>query len=305
MFAQFSNLLELLDYFKDQETCMKYWEQIRWYGEITCVHCGATNPYRTNRGFKCSAPACHKKFSAFVGTVFENTKIPLRSWFAAIYLTSSQKKGVSSLQLSRDLSLSQKTAWYLLHRIRQAFMADIPERVNGTIEVDETFVGGKNKNRHWDKKVPHSEGRSHIDKTPVLGILQQDGELRCFVVPDTKAATIQPIIRAHVEKGSTIYSDEWWAYKGLNKDYDHQYIDHGRKQYKNGPVCTNTVEGAWSHFKRMIIGIYHWVSKRHLQRYCDEFCFRYNNRKLADAEKFIIALRKCRNTNLLYKVLTG
>lgn len=303
MLGQFKNLPELLDHFKDKKTCLEFLEQMRWKGNITCPHCGHDKVYRLKEGFKCANNECCKKFSVIVGSIFENTKVPLRSWFAAIFMCLTHKKGVSSLQLSRDIGVTQKTAWFMLHRIRKLLTEIAPEKIEDVVEVDETFVGGKNKNRHYDKKVKNSQGRSFKDKTPVLGILQRGGRIICKVVPDTKAATIQPLLREIIKPGSTVYSDEWWAYQGLSNAYHHEIVDHGRGQYKNGDACTNSIEGFWGIFKRGIIGIYNWVSRKHLQNYCEEFVFRYNHRNLTNLEKFNTAISNYALIRLPYKQL--
>ena len=173
MTTNFKNLIQLLDYFKDEATCVNYLSVSRWGDTPACPHCGNVGAYITNRGYKCKAKECHKKFTVTTGTVFENTKIDLRYWFAAIYLATAHKKGISSLQLSRDLNITQKTAWFLLHRIRLMLTNNAPQKLEGGVEVDETFVGGKNKNRHANKKIEGSQGRSAADKTPILGIAEK------------------------------------------------------------------------------------------------------------------------------------
>lgn len=284
---QFNNLPQLLDFFKDEETCKAYYEQQRWGGIVTCPFCGNQKIYRTNRGFKCANPECHKKFSVTVGTIFENSKISLRVWFAAIYLGSAHKKGISSLQLSRDLGITQKTAWFVLHRVREMLKNKSPLVLKNTVEIDETYVGGKNKNRHWDKKVKQSQGRAAKDKTPVVGLLERDGEVIAFVVKDTEARTIIPIMQVKVDKGATIVTDAYRSYAGLGKDFRHVVVKGADGKYVlDNEFHTNNIEGFWGLLKRGIFGIYHFVSEKHLQRYCDEFGYRYNTRALKDAERF-------------------
>lgn len=178
--------------------------------------------------------------------------------------------------------------------------------MEGSVSSDESFFGGKNRNRHKDKKVPQSQGRSFKDKTPVLGLLQRNGKLRAFVIPDTKAKTIQPIIKTIVKKGSILMSDEWLGYRGLNKYYEHYIVDHSKKQYvdyNNPEIHTNDIEGFWGIIKRGYNGIYNWWSKRHMQKYVSEFVYRYNLRKVSDQEKFIHLLRNS-NVRTTYKELT-
>ena len=169
MESQFKNLQSLLDFFKDDATCKAYYEEKRWGGNVACVHCGSLKVYRTNRGFKCGEKLCSKKFSVTVGTIFENTKFSLSIWFAAMYLISTSKKGISSLQLAEQLGITQKTAWFVNHRIREMLKDNDAQNLSGTIQADETFVGGNNKNRQKDKEAPASQGRAHVDKTLVVG----------------------------------------------------------------------------------------------------------------------------------------
>jgi transposase-like protein len=229
----------------------------------------------------------------------------LQKWFIAIYLMLSRKKGISSLQLARDIAVTQKTAWYMLHRIRHMVKPKaLREKLSGLIQIDETFVGGKNKNRPWHKKVKYSQGRSFKDKTPVLGMLDGNGQILTKVIPNTKAVTLKPIVYQFIEKDSTIVTDEWKAYNGLGNRYNHCIVDHSRSQYVNEcGFTTNGIEGAWSHLKRMIIGIYHQVSRKHLQRYCDEFAYRYNTRTASDENRFIAAFRNV-HCRIRYKTLT-
>lgn len=312
--AEFNSLMSLQEHFSSELICMQYLEEERWEGNPECPHCGSEHHYRTKtrfsnpelkdyKDFICKA--CRKKYTVLTGTIYESSKVSLKKWFMAMYLLEMHKKGVSSMQLARDIEVTQKTAWFMLHRIREMLKEKAPEMLEGVVMSDETFVGGKNKNRHHDKKVKKSQGRSFKDKTPVFGLMQEGGFVRCFVVSDTKAASIQPLVLSNVKQGSTVYTDEWWAYKGLSKYYDHHVIDHGRGQYKNGDATTNAIEGFWSHLKRSIIGIYHYVSKKHLQKYCHEFSFRYNYRDLSIFEKFRLSIRRCNDVRLLYKVLVG
>ncbi|MEJ7682249.1 MAG: IS1595 family transposase [Segetibacter sp.] len=210
MESNFKNLTELYDFFKTEEICKDYYEQARWGGNVACPHCGSLKIYRTNRGFKCGEKLCFKKFSVTVGTIFENSKVALRTWFAAMYLISSSKKGISSVQLSVQLGITQKTAWFLNHRIREMLKDNTTSTLTGMVEVDETYVGGKNKNRHADKKVENSQGRSAKDKTPVVGLFQRDGKVLTFVAENTEAETLHQIIDNNCSDEAIIVTD---AYK--------------------------------------------------------------------------------------------
>lgn len=310
----FTNLISLQQYFSTELVCAEYLEKQRWEGKPECPHCGSEHHYRTKtrlkhadlrdyRDFLCKA--CGKKYSVLTGTIYESSKVGLRVWFAAMFLMNTCKKGISSIQLGVQLGISQRSAWFVLHRIRALAMEKEPVQLTETVALDESFIGGKNKNRHWDKKVPQSAGRSFKDKTPVLGMLQIGGPLRLRVIPDTKGTTIQPLILEHIQRGSTLYTDEWQAYSGLGRFYNHFVVDHSRKQYADGKCTTNSIESVWAVVKRSIIGIYHYVSRKHLHRYCDEFQFRFNHRKETALEKFEAIIRQCNGTRLLYKVLTG
>lgn len=302
---KFKSLPHLLNHFKDNETCVAYLEKQRWNGSPVCPHCGTdSKPYKTNRGYKCSDKDCRKKFTVTVGTVMENSKIKLNLWFAAIYIATAHKKGISSLQLSRDLGVTQTTAWFMLHRIREMLKMNKPEMMEGEIQLDETFVGGKNKNRHKDKKVENSQGRSAKDKTPVFGLMNH-GQVTTEVVPDTKATTLKPIIAEMVQKGAIVVTDEWGAYNGLGENYQHEVLKHNADEFVNeNGFHTNSIEGFWSLLKRGIFGIYHQVSPKHLNRYCDEFSYRYNTRGAKDNERFSNSLTHTEG-RLTYKKLTG
>jgi transposase-like protein len=310
MTSQFKTLVQLLDHFKDEETCKAYLEQQRWGGTPACPHCGVINPYRTNRGFKCRDKACGKKFSLTVGTIYENSKIPLRTWFAAIYLITSSKKGISSLQLHRQLGITQKSAWFLLHRIREMLKDKAPHMLKDTVQVDETYVGGLEKNKHANKKIQSAKGKRgrKVDepKTPVFGIAETGGKVVVKVTDWVTKKFAKELIDQYVQRGSTMVTDGFAMYGYLSKDekFNHVVVDHKSGQYVNGGFHTNGIENFWSIFKRGIIGIYHFTSKKHLQRYCDEFAARYNTRKIKDNERFDLTLRNS-NSRLKYNDLIG
>lgn len=287
----FKNLQQLFDTFKTEEDCRTYLEQQRWNGNVECPFCGATKVYRTNRGFKCADKFCAKKFSVTVGTIYENSKVGLRVFFAALYLISSSKKGISSLQLSRQLGITQKSAWFVLHRIREMLKDKAPKKLRNVVEVDETYVGGKNGNRHADKKRKSQGG---ADKTPVLGMVQRHGKVVAKVVPDTSHETLLPHMVAMVEEGSIMVSDQFYkTYKPILEPYKQVVVKHSDGEYVRGAFHTNTIEGFWALLKRGIFGIYHQVSPKHLQRYVDEFAARYNSREVKDHERFIASLKNC------------
>lgn len=205
---------------------------------------------------------------------------------------------------SEQLQVTQKTAWHLLHRIRAMFKETAPNMLKGIVEADETYVGGKNRNRHAHKKIPHSEGRASIDKTPVVGLVERGGKVLTFVVPNTEAEIIQPIMQEHCDKDCVLITDAYRSYRGLEKDFTHVTVKHTEGNYKtDNHFHTNNIENYWSIFKRGIIGIYHFVSPKHLHRYCEEFGYRYNNRKESGVDKFTQAVKRCSNIRLPYEVL--
>lgn len=305
----FNSLLEMVTKLPTERHCREYLEHLRWKGKTCCAHCGCKKVYKLNvKGefnglYKCAL--CRKRFTVRVGTILEGSHISFQKWLFAIFLFSSHKKGISSHQLSRDLCITQKSSWFMLARIRFA-LEDREQKVKftGKVSCDESFVGGKNKNRHKDKKVPFSQGRSYKDKTPVFGMMHE-GKIITRVIPDTKAKTIKPIIRELVEKGSIVVSDEWKAYRGLKRDYNHIVVNHQRKQYANEGYSSNDVENFWSHLKRGIYGIYHKVSREHLHRYTAEFTYRFNTRDYGEVERFEHVIENTKNIRLTYTQLTA
>jgi len=288
MFAEFKTLPQLFDFLKDEATCIAYWEQVRWHGNVTCVHCGSENPYKTNRGYKCRNKECQKKFSAITKSIFENTKLPLRTWFGAIFLAVNHKKGISSLQLSRDLGIHQSNAWFLLHRIREVFNLISPEKLGGEgviVETDTTIVGGKVKNMHKSKRK--SKGKKGFaktgindNKTAVTAYVERGGNIR-FDVKDNNE-TEKGLVKIHVDTDSILMTDDANCYVEVGKEFAaHEVVNHSMDEYVREKVWhTNTIEGAFSHFDRMVIGVYHNISRKHMQAYANECAYRYNTRKI-------------------------
>ena len=298
-FAKFNNIISLTSYFNTKEKCQQAIIESRWAdGDVVCPYCGAHHcSKRGDRRFRCNH--CLKNFSCLVGTIFENTKLPLIKWFVAMYLISSHKKGVSSHQLSRDLDITQASAWYMLQKIRLLYPQSDAEAFEGTVECDEVYIGGKEKWKHKSMRTPHTQGRSTLTKTPVFGMMErtyiedEKGDIvpmsyvHAFVVEKTDKATLQPIIKQFVAEGSLVITDELNAYNGLRgMGYDHAIVNHSAEQYANGDIFTNSIEGFWSHFRRMITGCYHDVSDEHLQGYIDEAVYRWNTRKASESERF-------------------
>jgi transposase-like protein len=306
---EFSTFVEMLDKLPDENSCREYLENIAWNGEPVCPHCGSKSKehYKINvkhefKGlYKCKD--CRERFTVTVGTMFEGSHVPLRKWFIAMYIFNSHKKGISSLQLHRDLGVTQKTAWFMLHRIRETFSNEPDIKTDGITQADESYFGGKNKNRHESKKIKNAQGRSVKDKTPVFGLLT-DSKVNTTVVKDTKATTLKSIIKAMVQSGSIVITDEWTAYNGLSENFEHKIINHNAKEYSRDGFHTNGIENFWSLMKRGIYGIYHSASPKQLHRYCDEFEHRYNTRKINDSDRFNLSLRHIENRLSFKKLIT-
>ena len=292
-FSHFNSIFELTSYFNSEEKCKKVIFESRWNKhDVVCPFCGQHHcTTRTDGRFHCSH--CKANFSVTVGTIFENTKIPLVKWFLAMYLISCHKKGISSVQLATDIHVTQKTAWYILHKVRTLFAYYDTPALEGEIELDETYVGGKETNKHEWKRVEGTQGRSTKTKTPVFGMIQRNGNVYAMQVENTKAETLLPIIKQFCIEHSQLFTDELSAYNVLDREgYYHAIIRHGMKEYSKKGVTTNRIEGFWSHFKRMVYGIYHSVSPKFLQQYINESVYRYNTRKISESMRLADMFKK-------------
>ena len=298
----FKSIHDFLRVFPDEQACINHLEQIRWNGVIVSPFDETSKVYKcAGNKFKCKNTG--KYFNAKTGTIFESTNIKLMKWFLALYVFSSHKKGISSYQLAKDIDVTQKSAWFMLHRLRYAFGNTEDNEYSSIVEVDEAYIGGDDKNKHASKKTG-VRGRNHVVKTPVLGIKdRRTGTVKATVIPDTKAETLLPFIYDNVEKGGIVCTDENRAYFNLKNDYSHAKVMHSAKEYVNGVFHTNGIENFWSHLKRGIDGIYHWVSREHLQSYVNEYALRYNTRTFSTSSRFdyILSNMTCR---LTYKELT-
>ncbi|MCJ8209385.1 IS1595 family transposase [Mucilaginibacter sp. RS28] len=281
----FKNLIEVANHFNDKQTCLDYLIKLRWPNGATCPFCSHDKVYHlqgANKRYKCAK--CRKHFSVTKGTIFENSVIPLQKWFVAIYLITSHKKGISSVQLAKDVNVTQKTAWFMLQRVRHALKMrsfNSPEKIGNVVEIDETYVGGNDLNRHANKK------KSAFDtKTIVLGAIERKGEVRLKVVPQATIEHIIPFVVKNIKTDSVLMTDEWTAYNRMGKVFEHLTVNHSQGVYVQGSSHTNTIENFWGVLKRGIYGIYHQVSAKHMQNYLEEFAFRFNNRKTTEAERF-------------------
>jgi len=292
--AEFNTILDLIKAFPDEQSCIDHLESLRWVnGNVVSPFDPSSKVYKcANNRYRCKETS--KYFNVKTSTLFDNSKIELQKWFLAIWLVTSHKKGISSIQLSKDIGVTQKTAWFMLQRIRNCFGFDNDNDLSNEVEVDETYVGGKNRKKHNSKKVQGTQGRSIKDKAPVFGMVERGGKLNAKCVDDVTIRTLTKEIVRYVND-ATVYSDEWLGYNVLKRIYDHQFIKHGAGQYVNGRVHTNTIEGFWSLLKRDIVGIYHFTSVKHLQKYVDEFVFRYNTRNTDEVSRFNLLLSNTEN----------
>lgn len=299
---QFNSVMEVVRAFPDNRSCIDYLEKIRWEGKPISPFDESSKVYKCKDGkYKCKTTG--KYFNVLTGTTMEGTKLELQKWMVAVWLVINSKKGVTSYQLMREVHITQKTAWFMLHRIRLILgKAYENSKLDGIVEIDETFVGGANKNRHKDKKEKNCQGRSCVRKTPILGMLQRDGLLILKVMKSTAQEDITPLVLQYVDRSATIYTDEWEGYNEVRRIYRHDFVKHRIKQYANGDVTTNGIENRWSHLKRGIMGVNHQVTRRHLQLYADEFSFKMNVRKMSQTEQFQLVFASM-GQRLTYKQL--
>ena len=302
-----TTLQQAIIYFKDYQNCHDLMVALRWPdGKVKCPTCGSEKvTYLAKaRVWKCYAKHPRPKFSLKTGTIFEDSPISLDKWLTALWLVVNCKNGISSMEMHRDLGVTQKTAWFMNHRLRAA-LNEGGFMLSGEVEVDETFIGGKARNMHIAVKKRRITGTGGKDKAKVMGMLERGGKVRTVIIETRKKHELHANVRQHVEAGSALYSDELRSYNGLEGDYAHMVINHAVK-YVEGNVHTNGMENFWSLLKRGISGTYVSVEPFHLFRYLDEQSFRYNNRKVInDAGRFILALAGITDKRLTYKSLTG
>lgn len=302
-----NTLQEAVLYFASPDNCRVYLVAHRWPDGVTCPRCGGTKVIfqsKYNR-WQCSSKHDLRQFTSKTGTIFEDSPLGLDKWLLAMWQVVNCKNGVSSYEVHRAIGVTQKTAWFMDHRIRCALGMARPDKLTGEVEADETFIGGKARNMHLTVRQRRITGTGTKDKTAVMGILQRGGQVRTIVVPNRKKSALQTEVRKHVEAGAALYTDALLSYDGLARDYAHQVVDHA-VEYVNGQVHTNGLENFWSLLKRGINGTYVSVEPFHLFRYLDEQTFRYNNRKnFSDADRFRLAVDQIVGKRLTYAALTG
>lgn len=298
-------LQEAIQYFSDQQTCLDLVVQLRWPDGPVCPRC-ASKEYRfikTRSLWECKG--CKKQYSVKVGTIFEDSPIKLDKWLCALWMLVNCKNGISSYEVGRSLGVTQKTAWFMLHRLRLALHnKSFETKLSGEVEADETYIGGKARNMHYDKQKKIVKAEGSFRKAVVMGMIERKGEVRATVLNTASARLLNSTIRDHVESGSTVYTDQWAGYKQVGLDYAHRVINHA-ETYVKGNVHTNTIENFWSLLKRGIKGTYVSVEPFHLFRYLDEQTYRFNARKQTDQDRFIQALSTIHGRRLTYQHLTS
>lgn len=306
------NLISMARLFNDEAAAREFLESKRWPNGPVCPHCSCPEAYalkprpESERAvrpgvYKCKNKECKKQFTVRIGTIFEDSKVPLCKWLAAIHLMTSSKKGVSSHQIARECGITQKSAWFLNHRIREAMKQEpLASILEGTVEVDETYVGGKPRKGTG----PHKRGRG-TDKTPVMVLVERDGNAKSFPLPNVTGETLKNEIAVNVTKESVVMTDELVSYNGVRDDVKlHRTVNHSKGEYARPDgdgvnVHVNTAESFFALLKRGHYGIFHQLSKEHLHRYCGEFSFRWNHRKVSDGERMVAAIKGAEGRRLM------
>ncbi len=336
MLPKFKSQLDFEKQFSNELACAQYLENLRWNGTPLCPHCGSEHHYRTKtrlkhpelagyKDFLCKA--CNKKYTVLTGSIFECAKISLVIWFRAYYYMTIHKRGISSLQLSRNLGITQKTSWFILHRIRESMQDRREEKLSGIVEVDETYIGGKERNKHRNKRIKGSQDGK--GKVVIIGLLQRGGRLIMQQVPNSRAQRpLRDAIVNNVAPDAFVVTDSHTAYLNFKEEHKRHIMVKGNHEthkpdgkrkpgrprkydalnnyfVKKGKYYTNSIEGFWAQLKNTIRGTYYYISHKHVLRYCGEFGFRYNERKIEDCEKFELALAQSNDRRLRYKKLIG
>jgi len=300
-----TTLLEAIRYFADEDRCFEFVKDLRWEdGEVTCPRCKADKPYylATRRVWKCRS--CRKQFSLKSGTIFEGSPLGFDKWLPAIWLIANSKNGISSHELGRALGVTQKSAWFMNHRIRLAMESGSLEKLVGTIEVDETYVGGVARNMHKNARARKIHGTGGIDKVAIQGAKQRGGEFRASVIHGTNAGAMQANIYAWIEVGSAVYTDQHNGYRGLDRGFAHKTVNHS-VEYVSGDVHINGCENFWSLFKRAWRGTYTHMDPQHAHRYLAERLFSFNERENSDLGRMSSVVSCVVGKRVTYAALTS
>jgi transposase-like protein len=304
-----NTLQQAVKYFSDEQVCIDTIAKLRWPNGPVCPKCGNGEHYylATQKRWKCKK--CAKQFSVKVGTIFEDSPIGLDKWLVALWMLVNCKNGISSYEVGRDLGITQKSAWFVMHRLRLALHEKTFDKFGGEVEADETYIGGLARNMHKDKKARHRGATGWIGKVAVMGVLERKGKVHTSVLPNVNRSTLQDKVRDHVEPGSVLFTDAATQYDGLAARYIHAVIDHA-EAYVKGNIHTNGLENYWSLLKRGLKGTYISTEPFHLFRYLDEQAYRYNNRAtkdnpMDDGDRFQLALSQIAGKRLTFKEVTG
>jgi len=271
------DIVQIYKQFPNRESCIKHLEKVKWDNIAKCPYCNSTNASPVPKELRYHCNNCNTSFSVTVGTIFHKTKLDLQQWFIAVSLVLNARKGISARQLARDINVTKDTGWYMLMRLRRA-LVEYGDLLQTIVEADETYMDGKNKNRHEDKKNKGGQGQGGEDKTPVIGLLERGRKVKARKIKDVSNKTLKTFIKQIVKEGSKILTYKWKSYNDLSLPYGHSFINHLMGVYVKGTVHINTLEGLWSLLKCRVIVKYNYFTPKYLNKYIDEFCFRYNNR---------------------------